>query len=379
MHNYLLVASLSTCELVQDEFYESSRAVDKWYAECVDTTNKIPFTWSKQQVIRWFQAKLKQLNVSHLDLWSPSDMSRTWEGQDLDLGIEVKDVAGHFMVFEVFEQSPAYGLLQRGDEIIAINQQPPQSVWQIENAQGKFQVLRGERNFNVDLQKEKITFDFQPNLRAINAETAVLTLKSFTPVYFDPLDWQALEQEMDAYEKLIIDLRGNTGGDFVVMLSMLSTFFCEQREIGYLHRPKSKNDFSAVFSSNMDGVKQIELVNQVKIIALRTYNSQRCFVGDVAVLIDEETASTAEIFAYAIQSRKGTRVYGQYSAGAVLLAIWFPTAFGSDYSISIPVATYKTLQDQQIEGAGLMPDIFLDYDLKLLREGKDSWLGAVAN
>jgi len=375
----LKLALLETCEMVEKRYYKKDELLADWQKECFSGVRSLPLRLNKEKAISWLRAHLATMPASHLDLWTPKEMSRIWEGEDLDLGIKIKEVGGHFIVFAIYPDSPASEKLKVGDEILEVDGESAQSPWQIENARGDFLVLRQNEKILVQLERRKIRFPFQPQLVSLSNKAAQLKLPSFSPVYFDDLEWQLLSEDLNQYENLIIDLRDNTGGDFVVMLKIISRFFCEPMDIGYLVRPRSQKDTSASFSEIMDGEEQVELIAKVKTVELRTFPVDLCYEGNVKVLVNAETSSTAEIFAAAMRLRIGTRIYGQYSAGAVLLAIWYPLSLGRGYSLSIPVATYKTWRDQEIEGVGIEPDVYLYYDLNEMRQGKDSWLLRVVN
>src|SRR5690606_14906292 len=98
-----------------------------------------------------------------------------------------------------------------------------------------------------DMSPEVIAFEPPPERRATSGRetaargafrghTAHLRLSSFLPQYFEREKWLDIVSSLAPYERLIIDLRGNSGGSFPAMLRVLSTFFCTSEEIGSLTR-----------------------------------------------------------------------------------------------------------------------------------------------
>jgi carboxyl-terminal processing protease len=376
----LILATENVCQLVMDHFYESSTTLNTWYEQCKEIANTTPYRGTRQRQIARVQSHLASLGVSHLELWSPSEMSQMWLGEDTDTGIRVTQIESYWIVTEVLEKSPADGVIFIGDEIISVNDKKLVFAEDIEKASGVFKFWRDGQQKTVNLKPEKITYPFRPYLKKLDAkkyqtsDTAVLVLKSFTPVYFDDEEWKKIIQEATKYDKLVLDLRGNSGGDFVVMQKILSSFLCEPTDIGYLVQPRKKQEVTAVFSEEMDGGAQIDTVKNSSVVELQTYAEYPCYLGEINLLIDSSTASTAEIFTEAIKLRKGTHILGQTSSGAVLLAIWYPTLFGKQYSLSIPVALYKNWKDQIIEGEGIKPDRIINFNLAAWRNGVDNWI-----
>jgi carboxyl-terminal processing protease len=380
----LIVATKNLCNLVEIHFYEAKPNLVTWHKDCLKLADMVSYSTTKSTQIRRVQSHLSSLGVSHLELWSPAEMSQMWRGEDTDTGIRVMQMEGYFIVTEILENSPAFSQLQVGDEILRLGDQPMVFASDIEKFNGKVTFWRDGKETTIDVAPVKIYYPFQPHITTLEnkkykvSKTGVLRLKSFTPIYFDEEDWKTLIRNAEVYDRLILDLRGNSGGDFVVMQKILSSFLCEPTDIGYLIQPRKKQEATTTFSEDMDGEAQIEAIKATSIVELQTYAGYPCYLGEINVLIDSDTASTAEIFTEAIKLRKGTHVLGQTSSGAVLLAIWYPTFFGKQHSLSIPVALYKNWKDEIIEGEGVRPDRILNYEVSAWRNGIDNWLLAAA-
>ena len=79
----------------------------------------------------------------------------------------------------------------------------------------------------------------------------------------------------------------------------------------------------------------------------------KAFLGSVAILIDEFTASTSEIFAQGMKEHGRARVFGKPSMGAALPSKFIP--LGSSFMLQMPVATYQSAAGYTIEGKGVQP------------------------
>lgn len=93
------------------------------------------------------------------------------------------------------------------------------------------------------------------------------------------------------------------------------------------------------------------------------------FDGPVVVLVDEGSASAAEIFAAAVQESKRGTVVGRRTAGAVLASIEDRLPDGGKVQIS--VRDYRTAQGIRLEGQGVVPDVPISMTLSEIRRNVD--------
>ena len=98
------------------------------------------------------------------------------------------------------------------------------------------------------------------------------------------------------------------------------------------------------------------------------------YTGKLAVLVDNFTASTSEIFAGGMQDLKRARVFGQRTAGAALPSVIerLPNGDGFQYA----VANYVSESGRPLEGNGVIPDVEVPLDRAALSEGRDTALEA---
>jgi carboxyl-terminal processing protease len=84
------------------------------------------------------------------------------------------------------------------------------------------------------------------------------------------------------------------------------------------------------------------------------------YAGKLVVLIGNDSASAAELFARIIQLEKRGTVIGDQSAGAVMQSKIFYHTFGLDslvpYGVSVTVADILVKDGQRLEKIGVTPD-----------------------
>jgi retinol-binding protein 3 len=142
---------------------------------------------------------------------------------------------------------------------------------------------------------------------------------------------------------LIIDLRGNGGGDSDTVDYFLGYFFAKPTEVtGAIQRKQGKDVVVHDFTPG-------------KLGAPRYVNKP------LYVLIDRTTISGGEMFAYDIKTLRRGLIIGQASAGAASGLGSRPYFLSDHLSISVPDAvTYNPYTRTNWEGVGVLPDVNVD-------------------
>ncbi len=147
---------------------------------------------------------------------------------------------------------------------------------------------------------------------------------------FDPV-WQRLAAQNP--RGLVLDLRTNGGGLKYEAVDILA-YFLPDGEYGYFQ------------SRNYDA-------------PLLIHERARDVLGSqaipLAVLVDETTASIAEVFAQVLQETGRARVFGNPSAGNVEVTRRYDLPAGA--AAQIAVERYISLRGRNIEGRGVTPDV----------------------
>ena len=148
----------------------------------------------------------------------------------------------------------------------------------------------------------------------------------------------------------IVDVRGNPGG-IGIMASGVAGWFVDQqnKKLGVMHMRDSTLNF---------------VVNP----------RPNAFQGPLAVLVDEASASTSEIFAGGLQDIHRARVFGSRSAAAALPSVLerLPNGDGFQYAI----ANYISEGGAALEGKGVQPDEPVQMTRATLLAGHDAVVDA---
>jgi carboxyl-terminal processing protease len=176
-------------------------------------------------------------------------------------------------------------------------------------------------------------------------------------------------------EKLIIDLRGNTGGG-IGALRVMSLLTPHRIPVGFaLDQRRYKGNLEADklafprFSRIPQNTKYLWLLGlrfapammTKKPIVLETEGlGSKPFHGRIAMLVDRHTASAAEmIVAFARENNLAT-IIGEKTAGRLLSAT--SVKVGKGFRLALPTGVYRTWSGAVYEGNPIEPDIPSEFD-----------------
>lgn len=150
-------------------------------------------------------------------------------------------------------------------------------------------------------------------------------------------------------DALIIDLRGNGGGDSDAAVYLLGYLFAHPTEVtGAVLRQNGK------FRTDRDFTPP-------------TVGGPRYLEKPVYVLIDHETISGGEMFAYDVKTLHRALVLGESSAGAAMGLGSAPYFLTEHLSISVPDAqTRNPYTGTNWDGTGVIPDVSISSKAALL-------------
>lgn len=148
---------------------------------------------------------------------------------------------------------------------------------------------------------------------------------------------------------IVIDLRGNPGGLGAMATGVAGHFIDEEVTLGEMNMRDSK--FKFVVFPRPDQ-----------------------FEGRVAIIVDETSASTSEIFAGGMRDLGRARVFGTQSAGQALPSTIakLPNGDGFQYAF----ANYISAGGKSLEGDGVTPDTIAAPERSRLLAGEDPALDA---
>jgi carboxyl-terminal processing protease len=267
--------------------------------------------------------------------------------EDNGVGLIVTKRFGYAFVIAPVDGSPAAKSgIERGDFIEKIDGQPTQkmAVWQVRN------LLRSNKPIHLQVLRGGQTKRDEFTLQQTAFHPLAITSQAFGAVAYVKIPYfekgtaaqltAALENvRKTGARKLIIDLRGNAGGDVeeaITAADELLTSGMITSLAGKVDAKKWQADRNTAYD------------------------------GDVEILTDGSTASGAEIFAAAIHGNQRGKVVGvtTYGKSIVQKFVTLPSGGG----VYMTVAHYTTPDMKPIKAGGIRPDVVVDLTALALRD-----------
>jgi carboxyl-terminal processing protease len=283
---------------------------------------------------------------SYMDATEYREMQTQTRGEYGGLGIEVTSEDGVVRVVSPIDGTPAARAgIQAGDYLTAINGESivgltlNEAVRRMRGNAGTditVTVAReGTDPFDVTLTREII------NVRAVTArieggDVGIIRISTFNERTGDMLQDAIRTVKRDTGGRLrgvIVDLRNNPGGLLDQAIEVSDAFLDGGEVVSTRGRqPEDVQRYNARRGEDLAGVP-------------------------VVVLINEASASAAEIVAGALQDRNRALVVGMDSFGKGSVQTVIPLQGGRDGALRLTTARYYTPAGRSIQGAGITPDI----------------------
>jgi carboxyl-terminal processing protease len=264
------------------------------------------------------------------------------------IGIRIDRLDAGITIAQVYPASPAERAgLQPGDVIVGVNGQevgalsPDDVTRQIRGPEGgevRISVQRGlEAVRDVTLSRAKVVVPVEPAVTSSMLEEGIgyIRIRSF-PRRSMSLDAAAVfDSQLAALisqgaRGIVLDLRGNPGGDPYTSVSVASAFVPSGPILVAVDRDGKRMVYNAIHQPVV-------------------------FQGPVAVLIDRGTASGAEVVASALEEYDAGYLVGSRSCGC--LSVGRPVQLGDNSGLVITVQQALTGKEaRSLEGVGVLPD-----------------------
>lgn len=285
-----------------------------------------------------------------------SDVYSQIEGNFVGLGVELKASNGALLIVRVIPGSPAQrnGLLA-GDSIVAVNNQrtadytTDQAANMLQGPVGSVVdvtlLSQGREPRNVRIQRARIEVPSIDETRIIDATRGIAYLKLVcfqknTSRELDSALWQLHREGM---RTLIMDLRGNPGGLLVAAVEVADKFV-DRGNIVITRGRNPQEDFT--YTARDEGTWRVPLV----------------------ILIDQDSASAAEIFAGAIRDHHRGTIVGTRSFGKGSVQGIFPLSF-TGAGVRLTTAKFYSPNGRPYSRVGVEPDVYVHRTAKPIPAG----------
>jgi carboxyl-terminal processing protease len=349
-------------ETIQDRYYDPRfRGID-WQAKRVafrPAAARAASTHEFYEVMRQMIASLKD---AHTRVYSPDEKFDWWNPRFVTIGVAVREVEGVPVVVQVDQNSAAAKIdIRAGDAIVSVDDVP---VREFIKERLEIFGLHGDESaryrsvanlfdgpagstvkFAWSTRDGKLRSAVLPRYwsqRQLGFSTqrkgdlAILRLDAFTQSV--ALDFsKALPSALDGAEGVVLDLRGNGGGDAEAMADVVSLFLDDGINLGRFADRSGASFELQTYSKRLWRVPQL----RIKL--------------PLAVLTGESTSSAAEIMVAVLQAKGRARVIGAGTCGCVL-AIRNRHALPDGGLLDVSEFDYRTANGERLQDRGVTPD-----------------------
>lgn len=301
-----------------------------------------------------------------------------------------------WMFQDVHQGGPAYAAgIHPGDLLLECGGheiRPPEDVRFSagESASLLIEKLSGERHrVNVELpmpksRKHPVTAPQAVHARKLTDEIGLLTVAMFPgAIGIDVAkDIDRGVAALDGCSRLIVDLRGNTGGG-IGGLRLMSYLTPGKLEIGYsLTRKRRERGYKREELTRFARIPSHKATLvwlaaryafvEKSILVVTEGLGSRNFHGRIVLLVNEHTASAGEMVSAFAEENNLAIIVGTKTPGRLLSGSAFKVGHG--YILGLPVAAYLSWQGRMLENNGITPKFCIELSRDALRENRDTQL-----
>lgn len=303
----------------------------------------------------------------YLNTKNSSNLNDTISGSFKGIGAQIRKKDQAIEIVSPIANAPAQKAgLRANDLILKIDGQSTakmtvdQAMQKIRGKVGtkvKLQIKRGQDTFDVTVKRAAVD---QASVvgKLVDKDTGLIAISSFAENTVSGMKKTVRRLRKQGAKKFIFDVRGNPGGLMDTALDLSSMFL--------------KNGQTIMSVKPRQGKAQVYR-------AAKKYDQGFKISEPSAVLIDGGSASSAEIFAAALQESAKIPVIGTNSYGKGTVQTLLP--LDSEREIKFTTAKWLTPKGQWINKVGVKPDIKADYPklakLALINANKTLKKGAV--
>jgi carboxyl-terminal processing protease len=314
------------------------------------------------------------LNDAHTRVYSPEEKFEWWSPRFIATGLSVRLIEGAPTVVNVEKDSlAAKSGIRPGDVITTVDSKPAEEVLK-QNAQhtrvtstsrSVTALLDGPAGSTVNIgwrdregKTRAVTLQRYWSQRQLGFSSGrkdkfvIIRLDAFTQTVVGDF-LKALPDMIKDADGIVLDLRGNGGGDAEAMADVASLFLKDGINLG---RFADRSGASFELQTYFKRVWRLPITSQIEL--------------PLVVITGESTGSAAEILVSALQTAKRARVIGNNTCGCVL-AIRTRHALPDGGVLDVSEFNYHTAQGVRLEGRGIKPDQVVSLRRRELYERRD--------
>jgi C-terminal processing protease CtpA/Prc len=302
----------------------------------------------------------------------------------------------HWMFQDVHQGGPAYSAgIRPGDLLIGNGERdirPPDDLTFSVGESASLLIDKlhgGQQTVKVQLPMPKskthpVTAPEAVHAERLSNEIGLLKVAMFPGVIGIDVakDIDRAIESLDGCDRLIVDLRGNTGGG-IGGLRLMSYLTPGKLEVGYsLTRKRRERGYRREELTRFGRIPSHKATLiwlaaryafvEKSILVVTEGLGQRRFHGRVVLLVNEHTASAGEMVSAFAEENNLATIVGTKTPGRLLSGSAYKVGHG--YILGLPVAAYLTWEGRMLENNGIVPRFAIELSRDALRDGRDTQL-----
>jgi carboxyl-terminal processing protease len=327
-------------EIDEDKFSEDIEFLKKVIYFVLD---KYQYEVSQEDIMNGLYDGFFSVLDDYSTYYTPKEYQALLEdtaGEFSGIGVQIMDISGQVVVVTPLSGSPAIEAGIKAGDIIktvdgyditgATSSQASLLIRGEEGTPVKIGILRGKESLTFDLIRSAIVIN---NVEAKILEDNIGYLKV---TGFSDNTAELVEKELQLFdennvEKIVIDMRNNGGGTLQSAVDLLNLFVTEGPVV-YVEYAAGKED---IYESKLKEQKY-----------------------EIAILINEGSASATEIFAGAVKYKNEGIIVGTTSYGKGVVQSLYPLIGG--IGVKFTTAEYFSVDRIPVHKIGITPDIIVE-------------------
>jgi len=386
-----------TWQLIADRYYDPGLNGVDWVAVREKYRPQVAAARSDAEFYLALKSMVRELKDSHLRIMTPRESVDHRRYAARSTGIALTVIDDRLIVFDVDPESPAAraGVL-RGDIVLAIDDHrfdadflraardlpltgaditSPEAQPTLADEAMRFAQLRAVRRVLqrapdapphpqklllqrdtgvavVSVMAEPLVRPPAVTTRRLESGVAVIKLNRFS--VRNRGEVEAALQQVQTSRALIIDLRGNGGGDYNQFVWLVGQFMPEPRVV--------------LTQLRRSGAEQRER-------PVRIAPGSAPYPKPIAVLTDRRSGSASELTATALLEQRDALIVGESTCGCVV-GVSYEYVLPGGGGVRLSETGFRSAQGRRMEGEPLAPAIYLRPTIADLRTGNDRVLQA---
>lgn len=283
-----------------------------------------------------------------IDKYDGQRLDEDLNGNFIGLGVEIIGKEnGDIEVVSVFKDSAAFkNDIKVGDIVVEVNSKPynastiNEMTYKIKNSKVgdtvQFTIKRGNETLKKKVTLEQVELESVSYTTHINGDkkVGVITISKFALNTYEQFDDAYKKLKEQGVQSLVIDLRNNAGG-YLSSASKVLSLFLNKGDVIYQR-------------SSSDVVEKV------------LNDSDKKITIPVVLLVNENTASSAEIFVSSLVDNLGVTVVGTKTYGKGTIQKLYELSDGR--YVKFTVQEWLSAKGKKVDGVGIIPDVLVQVD-----------------